>query len=54
MEGPRQSGQAWLPYRPGSVDDFDRIYEATYARLLATLVELLRDRGAAEDCVQEA
>jgi RNA polymerase sigma-70 factor, ECF subfamily len=54
MEGPRQSGQAWLPYRPGSVDDFDRIYEATYARLLATLVALLRDRGAAEDCVQEA
>ncbi len=53
MEGPRQSGQVWLPYRPGSIEDFDRIYEATYARLFATLVALLRDRAAAEDCVQE-
>jgi len=53
MEGPRQSGQVWLPYRPGSVENFDRIYEATYSRLFATLVALLHDRGAAEDCVQE-
>ena len=53
MEGARQSGQVWLPYRPGSVEDFDHIYEATYSRLFATLVTLLHDRGAAEDCVQE-
>ncbi len=53
MEGARQSGQVWLPYRPGSVTDFDRIYEATYSRLFTTLVALLHDRGAAEDCVQE-
>ncbi len=40
-------------YRPGSSDDFDRLYEATYGRLFGTLVALLRDRAAAEDCVQE-
>jgi RNA polymerase sigma-70 factor (ECF subfamily) len=40
--------------RPGSAEDFDRLYEATYQRLLGTLITLLRDRAAAEDCVQEA
>jgi RNA polymerase sigma-70 factor (ECF subfamily) len=41
-------------YRPGSAEDFDRLYEATYPRLFATLMALLRHRAAAEDCVQEA
>jgi RNA polymerase sigma-70 factor (ECF subfamily) len=41
-------------YRPGSAEDFDRLYEATYARLFGTLVVLLRDRVAAEDCAQDA
>ena len=41
-------------YRPGRREDFDRLYEATYPRLFGTLVTLLRDRAAAEDCVQEA
>jgi len=41
-------------YRPGSAEDFDRLYEATYSRLLGTLIAVLRDRAAAEDCVQEA
>jgi RNA polymerase sigma-70 factor, ECF subfamily len=41
-------------YRPGSAEDFDHLYEATYQRLLGTLVALLRDRTAAEDCAQEA
>jgi RNA polymerase sigma-70 factor, ECF subfamily len=41
-------------YRPGVLDDFDRLYEETYPRLFGTLVTLLRDRAAAEDCVQEA
>jgi RNA polymerase sigma-70 factor (ECF subfamily) len=40
-------------YRPGSLDDFDRLYEATYPRLFRTLLAMLRDRAAAEDCVQE-
>jgi RNA polymerase sigma-70 factor, ECF subfamily len=41
-------------YRPGSVEDFDRLYEATYQRLFGTLITLLRDRAAAEDCLQDA
>ena len=41
-------------YRPGSAEDFDRLYEASYQRLFATLLTMLRDRAAAEDCVQEA
>lgn len=41
-------------YRLGGREDFDRLYEATYPRLFGTLVTLLRDRAAAEDCVQEA
>ena len=41
-------------YRPGSTEDFDRLYEATYHRLFGTLMTLLRDREASEDCVQEA
>src|SRR3989441_3736544 len=41
-------------YRPGSTQDFDRLYRASYPRLVRTLTALLRDGAAAEDCVQEA
>jgi RNA polymerase sigma-70 factor, ECF subfamily len=41
-------------YRPGSRDDFDRLYEATYPRLFGTLAAMMRDHAAAEDCAQEA
>jgi len=41
-------------YRPGSTADFERLYETTYSRLLATLIVMLADRAAAEDCLQEA
>ena len=41
-------------YQPGSLEDFNRLYEATYRRLFRTLVTLLRNRAAAEDCVQES
>lgn len=41
-------------YQPGSTDDFDRLYRASYPRLVRTLAALLQDRAAAEDCVQEA
>ena len=41
-------------YRPGSEQDFDRLYRDTYSRLLGTLMGILRDRASAEDCVQEA
>lgn len=41
-------------YTPGNEADFDRLYRDSYSRLLATLVPLLQDRAAAEDCVQDA
>jgi RNA polymerase sigma-70 factor (ECF subfamily) len=41
-------------YRPGSVEDFDRLYRATYPRLLRTVYAVLGDQAAAEDCVQDA
>lgn len=53
MEGDRQAAREALEYCPGSVEDFDRLYEATNDRLFATLTTLLRDRAAAEDCLQD-
>jgi RNA polymerase sigma-70 factor (ECF subfamily) len=41
-------------YRPGVKADFDRLYQATYKRVYATLVVILRDPAAAEDAAQEA
>jgi RNA polymerase sigma factor (sigma-70 family) len=41
-------------YRPGDAADFDRLYRATYPRLLGTLVAMLGDRAAAEDCLHDA
>jgi RNA polymerase sigma-70 factor (ECF subfamily) len=41
-------------YQPGSVDDFDRLYRDSYARVLRTLRSVLRDTTAAEECAQEA
>jgi RNA polymerase sigma-70 factor (ECF subfamily) len=53
-----QSGSAeasWATnYRPGVKDDFDRLYQATYQRVFATLVLILRSPMAAEDATQEA
>jgi RNA polymerase sigma-70 factor (ECF subfamily) len=40
-------------YRPGSREDFDRLYTVTYQRVFGTVLTLLRDRAAAEDCAQE-
>lgn len=40
-------------YQPGSEADFDRLYRDSHDRLLRTLTAMLRDRDAAEDCVQE-
>ena len=40
-------------YRPGSEADFERLYRATYHRILGTLITLVRDRATAEDCAQE-
>ena len=41
-------------YEPGSVEDFDRLYRASYRRILFTVYGILGDRPASEDCVQEA
>jgi RNA polymerase sigma-70 factor (ECF subfamily) len=43
-----------VSYRPGNKDDFDNLYRATYPRIFATLVMILKDRSAAEDATQEA
>ncbi|MFI5029000.1 MAG: RNA polymerase sigma factor [Solirubrobacterales bacterium] len=42
------------PYRPGVKEDFDRLYRATYQRVFATLMLVLRNPAAAEDATQEA
>jgi len=41
-------------YRPGNEQDFERLYNTSYGRILGTLTALLGDRAAAEDCAQEA
>ena len=41
-------------YRPGVKEDFDRLYKATYQRVFATLVMILRNPAIAEDAAQEA
>ena len=41
-------------YRPGSREDFDRLYRTSHPKILATLIGILGDRAAAEDCAQEA
>jgi RNA polymerase sigma-70 factor (ECF subfamily) len=41
-------------YRPGNQADFERLYEASYGKILGTLTAMLGDRAAAEDCAQDA
>src|SRR5438445_11966925 len=41
-------------YQPGSPEDSDRLYRNSYGRVLRTLMSVLRDRHAAEECAQEA
>ena len=47
------SDQAAVAYCPGSQADFDRLYRDSYQRVLYTLLAVLRDYHAAEDCAQE-
>jgi RNA polymerase sigma-70 factor (ECF subfamily) len=42
------------PYVPGNEADFERLYLASYGRILGTLTAVLGDRAAAEDCTQDA
>jgi RNA polymerase sigma-70 factor (ECF subfamily) len=41
-------------YRPGSKEDFDRLYRTAYPRVFRTLTSILADPEAAEDCAQDA
>jgi RNA polymerase sigma-70 factor (ECF subfamily) len=41
-------------YRPGSREDFDRLYRSAYPRVYRTLAVILGDSDEAEDCAQDA
>jgi RNA polymerase sigma-70 factor, ECF subfamily len=41
-------------YKPGSVEDFDRLYRSSYNRILYTIYGILGNRTAAEDCTHDA
>ncbi|HEV2249187.1 MAG TPA: sigma-70 family RNA polymerase sigma factor, partial [Candidatus Limnocylindria bacterium] len=41
-------------YRPGSPEDFDRLYRTAYPRVFRTLSVILGDPEEAEDCAQDA
>lgn len=41
-------------YEPGNEADFERLYQASYGKILASLTVVLGDRSAAEDCAQDA
>ncbi len=49
-----EASPAERPYRPGVKEDFDRLYQATYRRIFATLMLILRNPAAAEDATQDA
>jgi len=40
-------------YQPGSEEDFNRLYRDSRPRILRTLMAMVGDVGAAEDCVQD-
>lgn len=41
-------------YKPGDEADFERLYQASYGKILGTLTAMLGDRAAAEDCAHDA
>jgi RNA polymerase sigma-70 factor (ECF subfamily) len=49
-----QSQEAVKTYQAGNEADFERLYQASYGKILGTLTAMLGDRAAAEDCVQDA
>jgi RNA polymerase sigma-70 factor (ECF subfamily) len=42
------------PYEAGNEQDFERLYQTSYGKILGTLTAMLGDRAAAEDCAQDA
>ncbi len=47
-------GSEPIAYVPGSEADFERLYRQSHQRVLVTLIGMLGNRAAAEDCAQEA
>ncbi len=45
---------AEVEYQPGSKADFDRLYQASYQKLFRTVLAVVGNPAAAEDCVQDA
>ena len=41
-------------YAPGSREDFDRLYRDSYTKIYRTMLGVLGDPAAAEDCTQDA
>ena len=41
-------------YEAGNEADFERLYQASFGKILGTLTAMLGDRAAAEDCTQDA
>lgn len=54
VDGRARAGSEEGVYRPGSREDFDRLYSAVYPRIFRTLAAMLGDAAAAEDCTQDA
>lgn len=52
--GAAGAAQATNAYEPGNEADFERLYQASYGKILGTLTAMLGDRAAAEDCAQDA
>jgi RNA polymerase sigma-70 factor (ECF subfamily) len=48
------AGREPSAYTPGSRDDFDRLYRDSYTKIYRTLLAVLADPAAAEDCTQDA
>jgi RNA polymerase sigma-70 factor (ECF subfamily) len=46
--------EAALAYKAGDEADFERLYQASYGRILGTLFVMLGDKAAAEDCAHDA
>jgi RNA polymerase sigma-70 factor, ECF subfamily len=51
---PRELLERDRPYQPGSNADFERLYVASYRKILGTVTGILGDRSASEDCTQDA
>src|SRR3977135_1024854 len=43
-----------VKYEAGNEGDFERLYQASFGKILGTLTAMLGDRAAAEDCAQDA